>query len=388
MKFNKWTVGLAAVGLVSLASAAKAEEKANMVQTALSSTTISGYVDTSAQWNFGTGNENLPPYKFGGESKADGFNLNVVQLRIEKALDESEWAAGYRVDLWAGPDANTLNTYSALADGTADFAVRQAYVALRTPVGNGIDWKMGVFDSVLGYESVESPNNPNFTRSYGHSIEPQTHTGVLGTYRFSDLVRASAGVANTYGPWINDRAWNNPYNPKAESYKTYMGSIALTAPDEFGFLAGSTLYAGIVNGFSSGLDENASSYYVGATLATPVTGLRLGGSLDVLDVHNEGGETWSVAGYASFQATEKLSFHGRAEYLKDRGDQQILGLDSDKVLGVTGTVQYDLWENVLSRLELRWDHSLSGNKTFGADEFGDPDRKNAWMLAGNIVYKF
>jgi hypothetical protein len=167
-----------------------------------------------------------------------------------------------------------------------------------------------------------------------------------------------------------------------------MGSIALTAPDEFGFLAGSTLYAGIVNGFSSGLEENATSYYVGATLATPVTGLRLGGALDVLDVHNEGGETWSVAGYASFQATEKLSFHGRAEYLKDRGDQQILGLDSDKILGVTATAQYDLWENVLSRLELRWDHSLSGNKTFGADESGDPDRKNAWMLAGNIVYKF
>ena len=58
MKFNKWTVGLAAVGVVSLASAAKAEEKANLVQTALSSTTLSGYVDTSAQWNFGTGNAN------------------------------------------------------------------------------------------------------------------------------------------------------------------------------------------------------------------------------------------------------------------------------------------------------------------------------------------
>ena len=64
MKFNKWTVALAALGVVSLASAAKAEEKASPVMTALSSTTISGYVDTSAQWNFGTGNANLPPYKF------------------------------------------------------------------------------------------------------------------------------------------------------------------------------------------------------------------------------------------------------------------------------------------------------------------------------------
>ncbi|MFO1511436.1 MAG: hypothetical protein U1F83_00740 [Verrucomicrobiota bacterium] len=49
MKFNKWTLGLAAVGTVSLPSIAQAEEKVSVVQTALSSTTISGYVDTS--WN-------------------------------------------------------------------------------------------------------------------------------------------------------------------------------------------------------------------------------------------------------------------------------------------------------------------------------------------------
>ena len=93
MKFNKWTVGLAAVGVVSLASAARAEEKVSTVMTALSSTTLSGYVDTSAQWNFGTGNDRLPAYKFGGSSKADGFNLDVIQLRIEKPLDETDWAA-------------------------------------------------------------------------------------------------------------------------------------------------------------------------------------------------------------------------------------------------------------------------------------------------------
>src|SRR5437764_8551113 len=117
MKFEKWTIGLAAVGVVSLASAAKAEEKMSSVMTALSSTTLSGYVDTSAQWNFGSGNANTPPYKFGGASKADGFNLDVVQVRIERPLDEMEWATGYRVDLWAGPDANILNTQSLFGSG-------------------------------------------------------------------------------------------------------------------------------------------------------------------------------------------------------------------------------------------------------------------------------
>src|SRR5439155_6773542 len=137
----------------------------------------------------------------------DGFNLDVVQLRLEKPLDEAEWAAGYRVDLWAGPDANTLNTQSILGGAHSDFAVRQAYVALRAPFQNGLDFKVGVFDSIIGYESVESPNNPNYTRSYGHSIEPQTHTGVLVSYRFNDNVKASARVADTIAPVINERAF-------------------------------------------------------------------------------------------------------------------------------------------------------------------------------------
>src|SRR5262245_40923691 len=177
LKFNKWTLGLAALGAVSLTSAARAEEKLNAVQTAVASTTLSGYIDTSMQWNPGTGDVNLPGYAFGGAGKADGFNLNVFQLTVAKALDESEWAAGYRADLWFGPDANSLNTAS-FGTTVQDFAIRQAYVALRTPVGNGIDWKIGVFDTILGYETLESGNNPNMTRSYGFTLEPTTQTGL------------------------------------------------------------------------------------------------------------------------------------------------------------------------------------------------------------------
>ncbi|HEY5915205.1 MAG TPA: outer membrane beta-barrel protein [Verrucomicrobiae bacterium] len=418
MKFEKWTIALAALGVISLASAAKAEEKTSSVMTALSSTTLSGYVDTSAQWNFGTGNANLPPYKFNGASKADGFNLNVIQLRIEKPLDEAEWAAGYRVDLWAGPDANTLGTQSIFGNNSqasqGDFALRQAYVALRTPVGNGIDWKMGVFDSIIGYESVESPNDPNYTRSYGHSIEPQTHTGLLASYRFNDLLSASAGIANTVGPAINSRAFApvETDNSYAESYKTYMGSIAITAPDSMGFLAGSTLYAGVVNGFNnnaggSGRAMPTLNAYVGATVATPVTGLRVGAAWDLLNINTKPNgpdskleaDIWSIAGYASYQATEKLSFHGRVEYVTGDVDETtgvflppnqqtpLFSLFQDNIFAVTATAQYDLWKNVVSRLEFRWDRAEHG-KLFGGTSTGDPTRENAFMLGANIIYKF
>src|SRR5258708_9374407 len=224
MKCNPWTMALVGAGLVSLPAVIQAEEQASSVLTALSSTTLSGYVDTSAQWNCGTGNANMPPYKFGGPSKADGFNLDVIQLRIEKPLDESEWAAGYRADLWFGPDANVLGTQSTLSSGASDFAIRQAYLALRVPVLNGIDFKLGVFDSIIGYESVESPNNPNYTRSYGHSIEPQTHTGLLASYRFSDMVSASVGIANTVNSRINSRAQSGSTGVSSGLFNTLFGA--------------------------------------------------------------------------------------------------------------------------------------------------------------------
>jgi hypothetical protein len=404
MKFNKWTLGLAAVGVVSLASAAKADEKISRIQTAMSSTTISGYVDTSAQWNFGTGNANMPPYSFGGTGKADGFNLNVVQLSISQPLDESEWASGYKVDLWFGPDGGTLGTDLGGAD---NFGIRQAYVALRTPLGNGIDWKVGVFDTIIGYESIESGINPNFTRSYGHTLEPTTHTGVLGTYRFTDEIAVSAGVADTVGPVINGRAFTVPPTAtgdnQAESYKTYMGSVALTAPESMGFLAGSTLYAGVINGFSGGGGlagangaGNQTSWYVGGTLATPVAGLKLGIAYDYYDSHRgsadapatDGNDANAIGLYASYQATEKLSLHARGE-LASAQTSLIAGKDNTQIWAFTATAQYDLWQNVISRVEFRWDHGDEGEYFGGTTPgLGGATLRNAFMVAANIIYKF
>ena len=59
------------------------------------------------------------------------------------------------------------------------------------------------------------------------------------------------------------------------------------------------------------------------------------------------------------------------------------------MLGLTGTIQYDLWKNVISRLEVRWDHSLGGNNLFGGiTPGGAPAEKNAVLVAANVIYKF
>ena len=400
-KVNKWTLGLAAVGLVSLPSVVQAEEKPNQILTALSSTMISGYVDTSAHWTMGSGNANPPAYAYNLPSKQDGFNLNVVDVTIEKPLDEGTWSAGYKVELWFGPNATVLgnNTggLASTAGGGNDLSVKQAYVALRVPVGNGLDLKLGTFDTIIGYETANATSNPNYTRSYGYTIEPTQQTGLLASYQVNKVIGVTAGIANTWSAGINNRS------ARTESSKSYMGAVTLTAPDSFGALAGSALYAGIVDGYNSLVGNDVTSYYLGGTLATPIKQLKLGASWDYAHVHDNSfvsptigtkvtGYAQSVAVYASVQATEKLSFHARGEWFDITDAAAVFGGVPQEAIALTGTIQYDLWANVLSRLELRWDHVTSGPESFGggtgSSSAGVPNKKNEFLLAANIIYKF
>jgi len=420
MKFNKWTLCLAAVGVVILASAARADEKMSSLETALSNTTISGYVSTSFNWALqpgGAKQESSPStyIPFQPLSKQDGFNLDVVKLSIAKPEDESPWASGYQVDLLFGPDAVGYNTSANAIGGqsnngysSADFAIKQAYVTLRTPVGNGIDWKIGVFDTIIGYEVFDAGSNPNYTRSWGYWLEPTENTGILGTYKINDEWSVQAGIANTLQAGINARNNSSGNGNGAGSYwhKAYEAALTYTAPNSWGWAAGSSLYAGIVYGFNgqdggdNGFHQggNQINYYGGMTLNTPLKQLTVGAAFDY--AHNYGGG-WQELGYyyednvlaaglyATVKATDKLSFNARAEYVYGEDlPSFIQHAYSADGFELTGTVEYDLWANVITRLELRWDHNNSNQSPFDVNDEDYLAHKNAVGFYANVIYKF
>ena len=425
MKFNKWTLGLAAVGAVSMASAVRADEaKPSAINTALSNTTISGYVSASANWEASpSGGANSIAGQIPLQSgKANGFNLDVVKLSIAKPQDESAWAAGYQADLLFGPDAvgwNPSTPSSASATyNSSDFAIQQAYIALRTPVGNGIDWKVGVFNTIIGYESFDAGSNPNYTRSWGWAVEPTEHTGVLGSYKVNDEWSFSAGVANTLSAGINTR--NNNNGPQSAWQKTLLGSVTFNAPSNWGWASGSAFYAGVVYGFAGGQTGagpgqgtsggNQGNYYVGATLNSPWKDVTFGASFDY--VQNLGGKSinpvtstsihandYIFGLYNTIKATDKLSFNSRAEYWElDAMANNEVGSDSG--ISLTETVEYDLWANVVSRLEFRADQIMTGAQTSnvniatgGNGGYVTPtgvavSERTSYGVYANIVYKF
>jgi len=414
------------------------------VNTALTGTTLSGYVDVSAQWNLGSQNEKVtsspngavtsgttPNYAF-NSGKADGFNFNSIDLALDKPEAEGSWAAGYHAELMAGPDSvpgvgyssvnssGNNNSYATSAT-PGGVSVRQAYIALGTPIGNSrVDWKVGVFDnSIVGYESNSDPANPNYTRSYGYTMEPTTFTGILATYKVTDMLALQAGIADGYQVAEPGYAQNWTIGPTAingrdtqETKKAYMGAITFTAPDNWGWMKGATLNAGVINN-DNGTTYNATtmtdtfgttSYYVGATVPTPLTGLKFGLAWDYLDFHdahhiqfaNSDSSQWNVGLYASYQANDNLIFNLRAEHLEYN-----VALQNEKFQGLansdefTATVQYKIWDNVLSRVEFRWDHTEHGtpfdnasNANVRGNSSGYGIHDNAFMLAANLIYQF
>jgi len=440
MKFNKWTLGLAAVGAVSMASAVRADDapKLSPLNTALSNTTISGYVSASANWQLtpGAGTTGGIANSPGGQiplqsGKANGFNLDVVKLSISKPEDATPYASGYEVDLLFGPDAvgwnpsanaNTIK-YNGSTKGVgyttsgSDFAIQQAYITLNTPVGNGIDWKFGVWNTVIGYESFDPASNPNYTRSWGWAVEPTEHTGVLASYKVNDEWSFNAGVANTLSTGINTR--NNYNNSNGSAWhKTVMGSVTFNAPSSWGWASGSAFYAGMVYGFAGSNTSNQQgtggsqggnqqNYYVGATLNSPWKDVTFGTCFDY--VQNLNGTTFyngAPSGthlndyifglYNTIKATDKLSFNSRFEYWEVDGFSGSGYKGGDGGIALTETVEYDLWANVVSRLEIRYDKATSGIGNNGGESTDvsvlpngtTTSNSSSVGIYANVVYKF
>ena len=69
-------------------------------------------------------------------------------------------------------------------------SLEQAYVNIRAPVGNGWDFKVGKFVTILGYEVIERPANMNITygQLWQNAFPSDLRIGVLSSYRFDDYL--------------------------------------------------------------------------------------------------------------------------------------------------------------------------------------------------------
>ncbi len=331
---------------------------------------MSGYVDTAYTYNF-----NRPDTGVGRTNRGrvfdvnpNSFTLHAAKLVLEKPLSDSA-PVGFRTDLMFGDDAEVIHSTGlgnvVAGDNPTAFDLQQAYVAVRAPVGNGLDIKLGKFITLLGAEVINSPENWNYSRSYlfGFAI-PFTHTGALATYSLGELGSTSFGIVNGWD--IADE--NN-------SFKTMLGNVTLTP------VKGVTLSTSLITGAERASD-NGNDRTVLDLVATwqPLEQLTLMANYDYGHEASitHGGTTagrdtgnWSgVALYAKYAVTDTWSLAGRWEMFNDMDDVRtaLTGPTGTEVLeglrlyGYTLTSQWQLYKHLLARLEYR--HDTSNERVF------------------------
>jgi hypothetical protein len=401
----------------------------NYVETAQKGITLSGYVDVSYTEQFGgrgtAFGSTTGVHQF--DVNNDNFNINAVKVALEKALpDKNDWAAGFRIDTIYGQDAEILNAASGgngfVSSGSSfgsssssDFYLEQALVKFRIPVGNGLDIYAGKFVTFLGYEVIESPANPNFSRSllFTEAI-PLTHTGVYGDYKFNDEVEVKLGVVDGWNSSVSG-ASSDANAHYAFGGKALTGQINITNPGKNANICQSFIYSpdstedsGVNPGGDNGpsvvydiwgnwsptfvkdsaltLGFNIDLGYSGAT-GTPANAAGEGGA------HETSSTWWGIALYSQYNFSKVFTLAGRIEYLHESssfnpkfGDagplsqltpgedvEPIATPEQDDFEG-TLTATFHIWDNLLTRAEYRIDVLSSGStatRTIHGDEFGE-----------------
>jgi len=418
----------------------------NFVETAQKGVKLSGYVDVGYSYNFtGQGNQSQVGSRFGSDNAQQGdFNLYAFKLALEKALtSENKAQAGFRADVIIGEDAayfdnrtDVNNISNDNQDSNALF-LEQAYAQFRIPVGNGWDWKVGKFVSILGYEVIERPANMNITYGLLWQQFPLFYTGVLTSYRFDDYLDAKLGVVNG-----SNTDNNTTTNPNTGDGVAVLASLNVTAPGGNANWSNNFQYStAIENDTSTGPTSSLAFNDAAGAAANPAATLQgwygiynswgnwapkfaddkllfafdsvLGFASATGNIPGLGSgsasTTWYGAGaYAKYQFNDWFYLASRGEYLGSNNSAKF-GTQGNGATGVgvltgnghvtgsnwweyTITAGFNVIDNLLIRAEYRldWGSNIQAHNSnnIGTGDSGSASGGPAHYAGAEVVYSF
>lgn len=352
---------------------------------------VNGAVTGSYLYNFnnptvpGSGTGTQPLNQF--NNRHNEFSLDAAKFELSKTA-ASPGEAGFALDLLYGQNGDILrragdpgNLNAPLGYGVSDDGVfvQEAYATYNL---SGVTFKLGKFETLLGYEVLDSYKNPNVTHGllFTWAI-PLYHEGLLATGALMEGVSWSAGLVNGFNNVIE----NN-------DGKAFVGQIAATAGPFFGaFNAfyGPETSDNTVSGNPVGQPGTTDDLMILDAVATfnasDTISLWANADYGMQDNQTVAGQVgdkdadyWGVAVGSKIKFGEKLAFAVRGEYFQDedalRSSFEGVGPtdNSDvKAYSATGTLSYMLAQNLMMRGEFRWDHVDDENNTPSGAIFPD-----------------
>jgi hypothetical protein len=332
---------------------------------------FSGYLEGSYTQNFNNPSNGINQLRI-FDVNANEFRPNVAKFVLDREADANGtgWdRAGFHVKFNAGKDSKFIG--GANLDPYTDF--QEFYVQYVLPVGKGLDIKAGRINTLIGFEGLESPENPNYSRSWLFGLgQPFTTFGVRASYEFSKQVSFSIGGINSITSATSDST--NKLMVESALVLTPTDRFKATFYGLFGPRAGQTpksdgnrLLGGAV--LSYRLTEKTAlvleAYYANQERASQLS--------------RGGNARWDgVAGYVIYDMTEQWGVRFRSEIFEDAGGfVSCNGKESFPKANVcfgatphrtsrdvaqtlwetTGTLQYRPIASLLTRLEYRYDKS-------------------------------
>jgi len=315
------------------------------------------------------------------ENEKNSFMLNLANLHFDRTPDSG---LGFVVDLDFGETADVDNNSTffdstSTGNGTNFFDARQFYLTYTVPVGTGIKLQAGRFVTLHGAEVIKSYNNLNYniTNSmlFGFAI-PFTHTGLMGTYAFTDQLSMSLGVVN---------GWDNVVDNN--DGKSLHGMLSWTPSPKFSIALSSTYGPEQNTHMVTDNLGNTLEIHAGRSkrlMLTPLITAKPTDQLTLILDYNYGNESdvvprngalrtaqWQgAAAYIIYAFTDNLSATLRAEVFADMDGVRTLAAEVGTIPGIaagnqatyyefTPTVTYKIIEGLFWRNEYRHDESDS-----------------------------
>ena len=375
------------------------EKKEEKPKTLWEETTLFAYAESSWVWNMGRAGQDHINNELRVFDNEDRWTFNMAEFSIKKDPTE-RYPFGYGLVLTAGIPGTTNDSQKVHALGifrgdsdvypfrnTANFDLEEAYGSYQIPIGEGLTIKAGKFVTLLGYETIESPNNLNFSRSFmfGFSI-PFTHVGALLSYSPFPWLSLTAGPVVGW-----DVARDN------NSRMSVMGQVGVSAVKD---LALSLSW--ITGPEQAGQNSNSRTVLSSVGNYTGIKNLTLGANVDYGweedeaslaasgTRKNNNASWWGWAGYVAYDWTEQLRTAIRLEYFQDSDGIRTLAVGPGsrvELYEVTATLQYKIWKGLVGRLEYR--HDSADEKVFSNRAPGNvPTGKTQNTLTLALYYSF
>ncbi len=337
--------------------------------------------------------------------RANVPTLNQSLFTLSKTVDPKaegfDW--GFKLQGMVGSDArftrfmgfgNTAQTSRVQLD------LMEANLSFHLPVvtEGGVDLKVGLYPTPIGYETIDPSTNPFYTHSYIFNFGiPLKHAGAYAIVHATDLIDvyagADTGMQTTFGKGDNNRAAAGLFGLQ---FNFADADLTILALSHFG-----AENARVVDPSQKLRYENDAVITYKKGSYTFVTELNW--------IHDDFGKAnaYGIAQYVSYTVNDSLALNLRAEFFHDDkgffvaafpGNNDFVQAELGRPNGSFGVGKASYGSltvgasykppglgdfNVLVRPELRYDRELSGKKAYN----GGRD-KGALTLAADVIFGF